>query len=216
MRYVKSSLDCGLKYVCNGKPLTITAFCDSDFAGDVEDSKSTSGFVIKLNDCTVAWKTTKQKATSTSTVEAEYIASCTASKELVWLRRLTEAILGSPLVERPVMYIDNAGARSLAHNNTAMSEKTKHIRYSYHFVRECIMEGELDLLPISTHENCADMMTKPLAKVILDRHMAAADMVKVPSPEGANLCILQRTPQRQPKHHHPKCNSCCNAGKAHN
>jgi hypothetical protein len=179
MRYVKHTLDYGLKYVHSSKPLTVSGFCDSDFAGDVLDSKSTSGFVIFVGACPVSWKATKQKAVSTSTVEAEYISACVACKEITWIRALVEEICGSPLPVKPVLRIDNTGARSLAQND-AMSEKTKHIRYTYHFVRECIREGVLDLEHVSTGANCADMMTKPLARVLLERHREAIHVVARP------------------------------------
>jgi hypothetical protein len=134
----------------------------------VADSKSTSGFVVFVNGCAVSWKTTKQKSTSTSTVEAEYIAASTCCKEVMWLRWLIEEILGARL-PRPQMWMDNNGARLLAQNDT-MSEKTKHIRYSYHFVRECIRDAVLELFHVASHENTADMMTKPLGHVLLDYH----------------------------------------------
>ena len=175
MRYAKQSLDHGLKYVHDGKPLTVTAFCDSDFAGDVRDSRSTSGYVVLVNGCVVSWRTTKQKCVSTSTVEAEYISASTACKEVMWITRLMEEILGKTLGECPVMFMDNTGALSLAQND-AMSEKTKHIRYTYHFVRECAKEGIVDLRHVSTHENPADMMTKPLARILLERHCNAINI----------------------------------------
>lgn len=176
MRYIKGTLNYGLEFRRNGKPIEITAYCDSDFAGDVGDSKSTSGYVVLVNGCAVSWKTTKQKSISTSTVEAEYVAASTACKEVMWLRWLMEEILGTRL-QKPVVWIDNNGARLLAENDQ-LSEKTKHIRYSYHFVRECVKDGIVELRHISTHENVADMMTKPLNRVLLERHRAGLKLMK--------------------------------------
>jgi len=119
----------------------------------------------------MSWRTTKQKALSTSTVEAEYIAASTACKEVTWIRRLVEEILQGKLKIKPVLYMDNAGAICLGHND-ALSEKTKHIRYTYHFVRECIKDNILDLKHIPGTENPADMMTKPLPRILLERHSA--------------------------------------------
>ena len=180
MRFVRSKLDFGLRFVKDDKPVRITAFCDSDFAGDVADSKSTSGYFVFVNGCPVSWKTTKQKCVSTSTVEAEYIAASVACKEVIWVRNLVEEIMGYAVKDRPEMFIDNQGAKLLAHNN-AVSDKTKHIRYTYHFIRECVHEGLLELKQVSTTANVADMMTKPLCKDLLERHMSAAHMISAES-----------------------------------
>jgi Reverse transcriptase (RNA-dependent DNA polymerase) len=176
LRYIKGTLNYGLEFRRDGKPIEITGYCDSDFAGDATDSKSTSGYVVFVNGCAVSWKTTKQKSVSTSTVEAEYISASTACKEVMWLRWLVEEILDSRL-EKPTVWIDNNGARLLSANDQ-LSEKTKHIRYSYHFVRECVTDGVLELKQVSTHENVSDMMTKPLNRQVLERHRAGIKLNK--------------------------------------
>jgi transposase InsO family protein len=176
MRYVRGTLDFGLTYKRNFQPLTITAYCDADFARDVGDSKSTSGYVVFLNGCAVSWKAIKQKSTSTSTVEAEYIAASTACKEVMWLRWLIEEILGGS-VPTPVLWVDNEGARQLAQNDS-ISEKTKHIRYSYHFVKECVNDGIVELKHVASQDNVADMMTKPLARVLLEKHRDSVNLLK--------------------------------------
>ena len=175
LRYLRGTKDLGLRYVSNSKHLCITGYSDSDFAGDVTDSKSTSGFVIEINGCPVSWKSTKQKCVSTSTVEAEYIACSLACKEVIWLRYLTEEILGFSLETTPILFTDNSGAKQLAHNN-AISDKLKHIRNSYHFVRECVKDGLLDLQYVPTAANPADMMTKPLDRVKLQGHLERIKM----------------------------------------
>ena len=176
LRYVAGTKDLGLRYVPDGKPLTITGFCDSDFAGDVLDSKSTSGFLVMVNGCPVSWKSTKQKCTATSTVEAEYIACSLACKEVLWLKYLLEEMLGHALDKVPTLFVDNSGAWSLAHNNS-ITDKLRHIRVGYHFVRECINDGNLELLRIPTDKNPADMMTKPLERMKLKGHVERIHMV---------------------------------------
>jgi transposase InsO family protein len=175
LRYIKGTLNYGLEFRRNGKPIEITGYCDSDFAGDETDSKSTSGYVVFVNGCAVSWKTTKQKSVSTSTVEAEYIAASMACKEVMWLRWLLEEILEDRLT-KPVVWIDNNGARLLAENEQ-LSEKTKHIRYSHHFIKECIKDGVLELKQVPTQDNVADMMTKPLNRQLLERHRDGIKLV---------------------------------------
>lgn len=162
LRYLRRSSDTGLLYLKKDQPVHLVAFTDSDFAGDHSDSKSTSGYVILLNGCCVSWRTTKQKCIATSTVEAEYMAASLAAKELMWLQELLKEVLNTCDVQVPILYIDNAGAEMLA-KNSAMSEKTKHIRYTYHFLRECVRDKVIDIRHVASAENPADMMTKPLA-----------------------------------------------------
>lgn len=192
LRYIKGTKDMGIQYTCNGKPLEIVAFCDSDFAGDVQDGKSTSGYAVLVNNCLVSWKTTKQKCVATSTVEAEYVAASTACKEVIWVRNLLEEIMGDPLKQIPSMYIDNNGAMSLAHT-LAVSEKTKHIRNKFHFIRECVLDNELDLNRVESKKNSADMLTKPLPAESLKEHMKRVNMLSVSEYKTReNLCPLSQ------------------------
>jgi hypothetical protein len=176
LRYLRKSSDCGLFYERAHKPLQLTAYCDSDFAGDKSDSRSTSGYVILLNGCCVSWKTTKQKSTATSTVEAEYMAASLATKEVMWLQELLKEIFNTNGIVTPRLLMDNAGAECLARNDV-MSERTKHIRYTYHFIKECVRDKVIELMHVSSAENVADMMTKPLAFDKLDKFKRMAGMI---------------------------------------
>jgi hypothetical protein len=162
LRYVSGTLEHGLIYKGTGKEPRLVVYCDSDFAMDKSDSKSTTGFVICLNGCTIAWCTGKQKAVSTSTVEAEYIAACMATKEAVWIQYLMTEILGYSGLQCPMLLLDNQGAETLAQND-GVSNKTKHIRYSYHFIRSCHEAKMIAVRHVAGVENHADMFTKPLA-----------------------------------------------------
>jgi Reverse transcriptase (RNA-dependent DNA polymerase)/Chromo (CHRromatin Organisation MOdifier) domain len=189
LRYVKKTSDYGLLYQKReSSGISLVGYCDSDFAGDTSDSRSTSGYAMLINGCLVSWRSRKQKAVSTSVVEAEYIAGCEASKELIWIRFLLEEILGGKLTEKPTMWIDNSGAWSLSQND-AMSEKTKHIRYTYHFVRDCVREGVLDLQQVATQENRADMFTKPLSRATLAEHCIGIQCVAQESLKKENSSL---------------------------
>lgn len=92
-RYLKGTLDMCLKYpkVTQEDPV-LTAYSDSDYAGDRLESKSTSGYVTYLGGCAVTWCSRRQKSTSQSTLEAEYIALNEATKEVAWLRQILEEL----------------------------------------------------------------------------------------------------------------------------
>jgi hypothetical protein len=75
----------------------ITGFTDSDWAGDKDSRKSTSGYVFLLHGGAVSWKSTKQSVVATSSTEAEYIACSEAAKEALWIRRLNAEIRGAAI-----------------------------------------------------------------------------------------------------------------------
>jgi hypothetical protein len=124
---LKGTIDYGLVYKKNTRAdhYTLDVYCDADWAGDVTDRKSTSGFLVKLEGTAVGWKTGKQICVSLSTLEAEYIGAATATKEVIWLRKLMEE-LGFEQPGPTIIKMDNDGARQLA-NNRMVSQRTKHI-----------------------------------------------------------------------------------------
>jgi len=90
LRYVKSSIDHGLQY--NKGPITITVYCDSDWAGNPDDRRSTSGFGIFLSSNLISWSAKKQHIVSISSIEAEYRALSLATVEMYWLHILLKEL----------------------------------------------------------------------------------------------------------------------------
>ncbi|XP_053696764.1 uncharacterized protein LOC128744045 [Sabethes cyaneus] len=82
------TLDLGLQYAGPDDPQLMTAFCDADWANDINDRRSITGYLLKVFDCTVIWTTRKQRAVSLSSTEAELCALCEATCDGVWLMRL--------------------------------------------------------------------------------------------------------------------------------
>ena len=169
LRYLKGTADKGLVYERKDKEPRLVAFSDSDFASDKVDSKSTCGYIVMMNGCTISWQTSKQKSVSTSTVEAEYVAASKAVKEVIWLNYLLEEVLGYDKMPKPLLLLDSAGAETLIQNE-GVSQKTKHIRYSYHFIRDCHAAKLVDIRHVGGTDNPADMLTKPLAHDKFSKH----------------------------------------------
>lgn len=88
LRYLKGSIDRGITYGGNGENLSIEGYSDSDWAGDKESRRSTSGFIFMLNGGPVSWCSKRQATVALSSTEAEYIALTLAAKEATWLRLL--------------------------------------------------------------------------------------------------------------------------------
>ena len=114
----------------------------------------------------MSWTSKRQPVVALSTSEAEYIALSSATQEAVWLRRLLSE-LGAP-VSSVTMMEDNQGAIALAKNPIAHA-RTKHIDIRYHYIREAVQDGLVELQYCPTKEMVADLLTKPLPKESFQR-----------------------------------------------
>ncbi|GKV42475.1 hypothetical protein SLEP1_g49872 [Rubroshorea leprosula] len=162
---LRGTVDVGLVYDQSANPSgNVVGFVDSNFAGDLDKRRSTTGYVFTLSGCAISWKATLQSTVALSTTEAEYMAITEAIKEALWLKGLVSD-LGVEQNEMMV-FCDSQSAIHLT-KNTMYHERTKHIQVRYHFVREVISNGDVLVEKISTDENPADMMTKPMGELML-------------------------------------------------
>ncbi|KAH9668961.1 Integrase catalytic domain-containing protein [Citrus sinensis] len=157
LRYIRGTSDVALCY--GGSEFTVRGYVDSDFAGDLDKRKSTTGYVFTLAGAAVSWVSKLQTVVALSTTEAEYMAATQACKEAIWIQRLLEE-LGHKQQKIP-MFCDSQSALHIA-RNPAFHSRTKHIGVQYHFVREVVEDGSVDLQKIHTKENLADVLTKPI------------------------------------------------------
>ena len=175
MRYVIHTKDLGLVY--GGTSLKAPeVYVDADWAGDHETRKSVSGFVAMMSGAAVAWCARQQEVVAMSSAESEYISMCAGAKETVWLRRLIAGLGVFDDVDKPtVVHVDNQAAIALAHNS-AVNRRNKHIDVRYHFTRQCVEDGALELQYCPTDDMVADMLTKALGRVKLQRFVWSAGM----------------------------------------
>ncbi|GKV48157.1 hypothetical protein SLEP1_g54985 [Rubroshorea leprosula] len=141
--------------------LSLHGFSDADWAGDKDTLISTTGYVMYLGSNPVSWKATKQRAVARSSTEAEYRALAAASSEVVWVCNLLHE-LGVYQSTPPVLYCDNLGATYLS-RNPVMHSRMKHIAVDLHFVRDLVDQKILRVSHISSKDQLADGLTKPLS-----------------------------------------------------
>jgi hypothetical protein len=91
LRYLKGTTNFGIFYKKGGSDELIT-FTDSDYAGDLEDRKSISGYVFMLSSGAVSWSSKKQPVVTLSTTEAEFVAAASCACQVVWMRRILEKL----------------------------------------------------------------------------------------------------------------------------
>lgn len=120
------------------------AYFDSDYAGDIEDRKSTSGYVFLLISGAVAWSSKKQPVVTLSTTEAEFIAAASCACQGVWMRRILEK-LGHGQSKCIVIFCDNKSAIKLS-KNPVLHGRSKHIDIRFHFLRDLSRDGVVELV----------------------------------------------------------------------
>ena len=178
-RYLKRTEDKGMQInpMRDGK-LHMECYADADFAGlwgqeDAHDPhcvRSRTGYIIMLNKCPILWKSQLQTEIAMSTMEAEYVALSAACRDVLPLIRLTTELGnryglsrdGTPSIKTTI-YEDNEGALKLANTELPrMTPRSKHYGVKYHWFREHVQSGLINVLPISTKDQLADIFTKGL------------------------------------------------------
>lgn len=139
----------------------IVGFTDSDWAGDVDNRKSTFGFVFCLGFGPITWSCKKQHAHTLSSTEVEYRVVVHASQDILWLRQLMTEF-GFPPDCPTVLWCDNQSAIHIS-CNLVEHQCTKHIELHIHFIRQQIQGGILSLEYIPTDVQVADIFTQPFA-----------------------------------------------------
>jgi hypothetical protein len=161
LHYLKGTLDYGLFYKKKkSERHELVGFSDSDYAGDVDDRKSTSGYVFLLSGVAVSWSSKKQLVVTLSTTEAEFIAAASCACQGIWLRRILEEVKYTQ--QGPIMlFYDNSSTIKLS-KNPVLHGRSKHIDVRFHFLRDLTKEGKVELVHCRSVEQIADILTKPL------------------------------------------------------
>ncbi|CAI0405434.1 unnamed protein product [Linum tenue] len=162
LRYLKGTTKSGIWYKRLGGESRLLGYTDSDYAGDVDDRRSTSGYVFFLAGGAISWASKKQPVVTLSTTEAEFIAAAYCVAHCVWLKRILESLGWNSSSEGcTTILCDNSSAIKLS-KNPVLHGRSKHIDVRYHFIRDLAKEGVIELEHCSTYEQVADIMTKPL------------------------------------------------------
>ncbi|KAJ3557078.1 hypothetical protein NM688_g1664 [Phlebia brevispora] len=155
---------------------TLSHYVDADWAADINDHHSITGYVFTLAEGAISWQSKKQHSTALSSMEAKYMAASNATKEATWLREfLAELKVMKDDFSVPLL-IDNQSAIALV-KNAEFHECTKHIGVRYHFIHEQYKHGEIDLEYCPTGDQVADAMTKGLARKKLERFVDGMGLV---------------------------------------
>ncbi|GJU95520.1 retrovirus-related pol polyprotein from transposon TNT 1-94 [Tanacetum coccineum] len=144
-----------------GSGIETIVYADSDHAGDYIDRKSTSGVCTFMGCCLTFWFSKKQTALAIFTTKAEYVSTGKACQQALWMK---QALIdyGVRLDNIPIM-CDNKGAIDLS-KNPVQHLRTKHIEIHHHFLRDNVQKGNITIEKVSSEDNIADILTKPLKR----------------------------------------------------
>eukprot|EP00253_Pinus_taeda_P023224 PITA_23224 len=126
-------------------------------AGDLDQRRSTGGYLFNLFGGAVCWMSKKQSVVALLTTEEEYMAATHASKDAVWLQRLCSSM---GLVQEAIRIDYDIQSAIFLAKNPAYHSKAKHIDVQYHFVRDMIEDKKVLLVKVDTLKNTADALTK--------------------------------------------------------
>ncbi|PKA46819.1 Retrovirus-related Pol polyprotein from transposon TNT 1-94 [Apostasia shenzhenica] len=159
LRYITGTTDYGL-WFSNITNFKLFGFSDSDWAGSLDDRRSTSGNFFSLGSSAISWCSKKQATTTLLSTEAEYVVITLAVCQVVWLRRLLEE-LHQMQEDATNVFCDNKATIALT-KNPIFHGRTKHVDIKHHFIRELTTESIVDLKFCNTNEQVADILTKAL------------------------------------------------------
>ncbi|GKA87714.1 hypothetical protein Tco_0809478, partial [Tanacetum coccineum] len=181
-RYIKGTTHLGLWYH-KGTGIEIVVYVDSDHAGDYVDKKITSCICTFVGCCLTSWFSKKQTALAISTTQAKYVSAGKACQQALWMKqalidydvRLDDALidydvrLDDALIDYDVrlddvpIMCDNKDAIDIS-KNPVQHSRTRHIKIRHQFLRDNVQKGHISIEKVSSVDNIADILTKPLKR----------------------------------------------------
>jgi hypothetical protein len=179
LRYLKGCLGKGILFSNHGH-LKVHGYTDADWAGCLDDRRSTSGYCVFVGDNLVCWRSKKQNVVARSTAEAEFRSMASGLCELLWLRVLLSELGlfdGAPLQ----LYCDNQAAINIVHN-PVQHDRTKHIEIDRHFIKEKLDEEMLHVSYVKSVDQLADILTKGVSTVVFSEICSKMGLIDIFAP----------------------------------
>ncbi|XP_065624249.1 secreted RxLR effector protein 161-like [Quercus suber] len=169
LKYLRRMRDYMLVY--HSKDLIPIGYTNLDFQSDLDFKKSTSGYVFTLEGGAISWKSAKQSCIADSTMEVEYIATCQAAKEAVWLKKFLFDLGVVRIEQVPItLFYDNSEAVAQS-KDPRNQKKGKHIEREYRIIRDIVARGDVVVAKIDSVNNLANPFTKALPQRTFESHL---------------------------------------------
>ena len=157
---------------------SLIGYSDSDWGENKDDRHSTSGQVFTLANGAISWASQRQKTVAISVGESEYMELAATGHQCAWLRSFSVEI-GFPFTQATTICVDNQSAIFLA-INPAVEWRTKHIDICHHYIHKQVETKVIDLYHIAGEENPANLFTKPLPIVKVEKFRSLIGLMQEP------------------------------------
>jgi hypothetical protein len=162
--YLAQNESVGVNYSADAVKPELHAYSDSDW----QVTHSTTGFAVMLAGAAVSYSSKRQQSIALSSTEAEIMAASQCACEVMFIRNLYGE-MGGDISKPTVIYVDNSGAVQLARDRRSC-QRSRHIQRRFLKLREWQAEGHIKLVYVSTDDNAADVLTKPLPTAAFRKH----------------------------------------------
>ncbi|GKE48989.1 hypothetical protein Tco_1480247, partial [Tanacetum coccineum] len=158
-------------------------YLDSDHAGCNMDKKSTSGACQFLGGKHVCWSAKKQQSVAMFLAKAEYVPAVGCCANILWMKsQLTDYDI---IYEKVPIFCGNTSAITVP-NNPVLHSRKKQIDFRYHFIRDHVLKGDIELHFIFTQYQVADNFNKPLDEPTFKRLIIELGMMNIDSKPEAS------------------------------
>mgnify|MGYP004622524293 FL=1 len=180
LRYLKSAPGKGIMFTKKEDWQNVSVYTDADWAGAIDDRRSTSGYFTFVGGNLVTWRSKKQNVVARSSAEAEFRGMAFGLCEALWLRLLLQD-LGYPPKHPIQLFCDNKAACDIAHN-PVQHDRTKHVEVDRFFIKEKLDNKVIELPKICSEDQLADILTKAVSKQIFFKCLGKLGMYNIYAP----------------------------------
>jgi len=192
MGYLKRFPHRGIRFSIDENQENLWKFyVDADWAGDLATRKSTTGYIIQFMNGPLVTVSRRQKTVSLSSTEAEYVSFTEVIRDIKWVKKIAE-YMKIPFPSPALIRNDNLTAQGIA-KGEAKLQRTKHIDTKYHFIREAIELGIVDMIHVPREVNISDMFTHPLGPTLHQRQSKEVLNEECEEEVTKALSAIQRT-----------------------
>lgn len=179
LRYLKSAPGKGLFFAKNNH-CEVEGYTDADWASNISDRRSTSGYFTFVGGNLVTWRSKKQKVVALSSAEAEFRGVAKGLCELLWLKKLLTE-LGLPPKSGMQLFCDNKAAIQISHN-PVQHDRTKHVEVDRHFIKQNLDDGVVSFPFVKSEDQLADILTKAVSSRLFHRFLVKLGIKDIFSP----------------------------------
>ncbi|RVX19268.1 Retrovirus-related Pol polyprotein from transposon RE1 [Vitis vinifera] len=180
LRYLKNAPRKGILFAKNVDHQSIEVYTDADWAGAVDDRRSTSGYFTFVGGNLVTWKSKKQNVVARSSAKAEFRGMALGLCEALWLRLLLQDL--GYLSRQPIrLFCDNKAACDIAHN-PVQHDRTKHVEVDRFFIKEKLDDKIVELPKIRSEDQLADILTKAVSSQVFSKFLDKLGMCDIYAP----------------------------------